>query len=45
MQIRKEDEWLREIDGRFNEKKSEIEERIMKEIRERMKLIKDVGIE
>jgi excinuclease ABC subunit A len=41
--IRHADAWFREIDKTFNEKQTEIAARILKEIRERLRFLNDVG--
>ncbi|MEK1851512.1 MAG: excinuclease ABC subunit UvrA [Phyllobacterium sp.] len=43
--IRHADAWFREIDKTFNEKQSEIAARILKEIRERLRFLNDVGLD
>ncbi|OEI82607.1 excinuclease ABC subunit UvrA [Brucella sp. BO3] len=45
MSIRKADAWFRDIDGSFNEKQREIAARILKEIRERLQFLNDVGLD
>ena len=45
MSIRKADAWFRDIEASFNEKQREIAARILKEIRERLKFLNDVGLE
>ncbi|MBB5703512.1 excinuclease ABC subunit A [Ochrobactrum daejeonense] len=45
MSIRKADSWFRDIDGSFNEKQREIAARILKEIRERLEFLNDVGLD
>ncbi|MBC2885124.1 excinuclease ABC subunit UvrA [Ochrobactrum sp. CM-21-5] len=45
MSIRKADVWFRDIDGSFNEKQREIAARILKEIRERLQFLNDVGLD
>ncbi|GGA80987.1 UvrABC system protein A [Brucella endophytica] len=45
MSIRKADAWFRDIDGTFNEKQREIAARILKEIRERLRFLNDVGLD
>ncbi len=43
--IRHADAWFRDIDNTFNEKQSEIAARILKEIRERLRFLNDVGLD
>ncbi len=43
--IRHADAWFRDIDKTFNEKQSEIAARILKEIRERLRFLNDVGLD
>ena len=43
--IRHADAWFREIDKTFNEKQAEIAARILKEIRERLRFLNDVGLD
>jgi excinuclease ABC subunit A len=43
--IRHADAWFREIDKTFNEKQTEIAARILKEIRERLRFLNDVGLD
>ncbi|KXF77576.1 ABC-ATPase UvrA [Paramesorhizobium deserti] len=45
MSIRKADAWYRDIDATFNEKHREIAARILKEIRERLRFLNDVGLD
>ncbi|MDT6938708.1 excinuclease ABC subunit UvrA [Brucella pseudogrignonensis] len=45
MSIRNADQWFRDIDGTFNEKQREIAARILKEIRERLDFLNDVGLD
>jgi excinuclease ABC subunit A len=45
MSIRHADAWFREIDKTFNEKQTEIAARILKEIRERLRFLNDVGLD
>ncbi|ARY53119.1 excinuclease ABC subunit UvrA [Brucella melitensis] len=45
MSIRKADAWFRDIDGSFFEKQREIAARILKEIRERLQFLNDVGLD
>ncbi|GAB1582198.1 excinuclease ABC subunit UvrA [Phyllobacterium phragmitis] len=45
MSIRKADTWFRDIDATFNEKQREIAARILKEIRERLRFLNDVGLD
>lgn len=45
MSIRKADEWFRDVDTGFNEKQREIAARILKEIRERLQFLNDVGLD
>ncbi|WP_420961734.1 excinuclease ABC subunit UvrA [Brucella sp. IR073] len=45
MSIRKADAWFRDIDKTFNEKQHEIAARILKEIRERLRFLNDVGLD
>jgi len=45
MSIRKADAWFRDIDATFNEKHREIAARILKEIRERLRFLNDVGLD
>ncbi|UWF59883.1 excinuclease ABC subunit UvrA [Brucella sp. 2716] len=45
MSIRKADAWFRDIDGSFNEKQREIAARVLKEIRERLQFLNDVGLD
>jgi excinuclease ABC subunit A len=43
--IRKADAWFRDVDGSFNDKQREIAARILKEIRERLQFLNDVGLD
>jgi excinuclease ABC subunit A len=43
--IRHADAWFRDIDQSFNEKQTEIAARILKEIRERLRFLNDVGLD
>ncbi|MDR6635160.1 excinuclease ABC subunit A [Phyllobacterium sp. 1468] len=43
--IRHADAWFRDIDKTFNEKQTEIAARILKEIRERLRFLNDVGLD
>jgi excinuclease ABC subunit A len=43
--IRHADAWFRDIDQSFNEKQREIAARILKEIRERLRFLNDVGLD
>ncbi|MEK1890161.1 MAG: excinuclease ABC subunit UvrA [Phyllobacterium sp.] len=43
--IRHADTWFREVDKTFNEKQTEIAARILKEIRERLRFLNDVGLD
>ncbi|MBK3745428.1 excinuclease ABC subunit UvrA [Paraburkholderia aspalathi] len=43
--IRKADGWFRDIDTTLNDKQREIAERILKEIRERLRFLNDVGLD
>jgi excinuclease ABC subunit A len=43
--IRHADTWFREIDKTFNEKQTEIAARVLKEIRERLRFLNDVGLD
>jgi excinuclease ABC subunit A len=45
MSIRKADAWFRDVDGSFNDKQREIAARILKEIRERLQFLNDVGLD
>ncbi|MGH6763825.1 MAG: excinuclease ABC subunit UvrA [Phyllobacterium sp.] len=45
LSIRKADGWFRTIDSTFNDKQAEIAARILKEIRERLKFLNDVGLD
>ncbi|WP_343314198.1 excinuclease ABC subunit UvrA [Brucella sp. BE17] len=45
MSIRNADQWFRDIDSSFNEKQREIAARILKEIRERLQFLNDVGLD
>ena len=45
MSIRKSDVWFADIDASFNDKQREIAARILKEIRERLRFLNDVGLE
>lgn len=45
MSIKNADKWFREIDHSFNQKQQEIAARILKEIRERLQFLNDVGLE
>ncbi len=45
LSIRKADAWFRDVDGGFNEKQREIAARILKEIRERLQFLNDVGLD
>ncbi len=45
MSIRKADGWFRDIDGSLNDKQREIAARILKEIRERLQFLNDVGLD
>ncbi|MBV2144554.1 excinuclease ABC subunit UvrA [Falsochrobactrum sp. TDYN1] len=45
MSIKNADIWFRDIDGSLNEKQREIAVRILKEIRERLQFLNDVGLE
>ncbi len=45
MSIRKADAWFRDIDSSFNDKQREIAARILKEIRERLQFLNDVGLD
>ncbi|MFD1197222.1 excinuclease ABC subunit UvrA [Brucella gallinifaecis] len=45
MSIRNADAWFREIDNTFNDKQREIAARILKEIRERLEFLNDVGLD
>ena len=45
LSIRAADEWFRTIDAKFNSKQKEIAARILKEIRERLRFLNDVGLE
>ncbi|MBB3143750.1 excinuclease ABC subunit A [Phyllobacterium trifolii] len=43
--IRHADAWFRDVDKTFNEKQTEIAARILKEIRERLRFLNDVGLD
>ena len=43
--IRHADAWFRDIDKTFNEKQTEIAARVLKEIRERLRFLNDVGLD
>lgn len=45
MSIRVADQWFRDIDTSFNDKQREIAARILKEIRERLQFLNDVGLD
>ncbi|MEQ1754175.1 MAG: excinuclease ABC subunit UvrA [Micropepsaceae bacterium] len=45
LSIRAADEWFRTVDTKFNSKQKEIAARILKEIRERLRFLNDVGLE
>ncbi|MEJ5079930.1 MULTISPECIES: excinuclease ABC subunit UvrA [unclassified Ochrobactrum] len=45
MSIRNADQWFRDVDGTFNDKQREIAARILKEIRERLDFLNDVGLD
>ncbi|MGU3398569.1 excinuclease ABC subunit UvrA [Brucellaceae bacterium D45D] len=45
LSIRNADQWFRDIDSSFNDKQREIAARILKEIRERLQFLNDVGLE
>jgi len=45
MSIRNADQWFRDVDGTFNDKQREIAARILKEIRERLEFLNDVGLD
>ena len=45
LSIRAADEWFRTIDAKFNSKQKAIAARILKEIRERLRFLNDVGLE
>lgn len=45
MSIRKADQWFTDIDKTFTEKQRDIAARILKEIRERLRFLNDVGLE
>ncbi len=45
MSIRKADAWFRDVDSSFNDKQREIAARILKEIRERLQFLNDVGLD
>ena len=45
MSISKADKWFQEVDKTFNEKQKNIASRILKEIRDRLKFLNDVGLE
>ncbi|RCS24246.1 excinuclease ABC subunit UvrA [Phyllobacterium salinisoli] len=45
MSIRKADAWFRDIDATLNDKHREIAARILKEIRERLRFLNDVGLD
>jgi len=45
MSIRNADNWFRDIDASFNDKQREIAARILKEIRERLEFLNDVGLD
>ncbi|MCL7997661.1 excinuclease ABC subunit UvrA [Brucella sp. 21LCYQ03] len=45
MSIRNADQWFRDVDSTFNEKQREIAARILKEIRERLDFLNDVGLD
>jgi excinuclease ABC subunit A len=45
LSIRKADQWFTELPGRLNEKQNEIAVRVLKEIRERLRFLNDVGLD
>ena len=45
MSIKQADQWFRELPAHLNDKQLEIGERILKEIRERLKFLNDVGLD
>jgi len=45
MSIRNAEQWFRDVDGTFNDKQREIAARILKEIRERLEFLNDVGLD
>lgn len=45
MSIRNADQWFRDVDSTFNDKQREIAARILKEIRERLDFLNDVGLD
>ena len=45
MSIRNADQWFRDVDDTFNDKQREIAARILKEIRERLEFLNDVGLD
>jgi excinuclease ABC subunit A len=45
LSIRAADEWFRTIDAKLNSKQKEIAARVLKEIRERLRFLNDVGLE
>lgn len=45
MSIRNSDQWFSTIDQQFNDKQNEIAARILKEIRERLRFLNDVGLD
>ena len=45
LSIRAADDWFRTVDAKFNSKQKEIAARILKEIRERLRFLNDVGLE
>lgn len=45
LSIRNADQWFRDIDSSFNDKQREIAARILKEIRERLQFLNDVGLD
>lgn len=45
MSIRNADQWFRDVDSTFNDKQREIAARILKEIRERLEFLNDVGLD
>ncbi|MDM7851635.1 excinuclease ABC subunit UvrA [Pseudochrobactrum kiredjianiae] len=45
MSIRNADQWFSTIDQQFNDKQNEIAARILKEIRERLRFLNDVGLD
>jgi excinuclease ABC subunit A len=45
LSIRKADQWFTDLPGKLNEKQNEIAVRVLKEIRERLRFLNDVGLD